>query len=1106
MKMFHDNDERLFSLQEIKEDDIDSDVLSESDEEEVVKDTNSEDGDEDDRDDMDECQQSAWDMNDGDVAFLDGYEDEEDGDGEALDMQSFNEEEEQYKQFLRSVKFHDDSNLGLDESFLMDEDGDEEDYQPDAQDDNSDTDDDEVDEAEDDDVGDEFLLDDAEEEMDYAQIVPEGSRVRPKELKELLGDCWLTIAGEGGEPRRKYPTPKSNNKSTSLNTHSLLSSLMSQLFSGQKSTEATIDDIPVSTYRKIVARQMSMALQLLIQILLQAEDKSTCFTASYQQLLHLNNERTNAVKKAALLQMNMESILAMKQQGNTADQSTKSKIIKRNQIQQLMEEVVPHLVQPAPSTPQQQQVSQATVSQPLPSGRQTPTVPLSNRILTRSSLINYNSQSQRSSSILDVPILSQIGNLLQEIDLAQKRFKTQILQFAIQNNLATVFNNQICMAENASQHPLYREFLLETSHLQVEHIFRAMNMTKVWQAAIPSRDYPFQEAFCLHFDPSSVAGKTYFTPAEEDLMLRSILRYGDVAKIEGMYNSYGILTPTITHNPWHIMHVELFPLKDPQLLEYHYHQRTLVTAPPTSVSGGLNQQHVQYSSNPFKRFQWMRGRGLIVPQRQREDRWQHSEDLNLLRGFQVCGHRWLLLTKLFLPHRRAKDVRNRWNLFLKIWSRAFPDFDGKIHDSILREHPNLEHRPRELHRAVLDTMLTPKVAVFLQDLQLCRDFRSLLVLQSEGGRHMRALDGIYDPPTVETPVSSISRAKAHNNMLHSQVLQQQNRHQSHTQLQQLALPPTSSQYPHPAQKPHSSANYPQQQAFYPVVAYGQSLHPNGDLHSMPQPNPQYHVHNRTGAITNAVNSFWLELDEADLQDISSDELSPDDDSDNNSLHKYPSTHSQNQSQSSKTQQQRKGAAGKNPSDRQIAAQKRKTTSADSSGNANKRSKKAGKEASAKSNSNQQHQQKHYQHEALPATLPVDHSQSGLRSSMDHYLGGELSQNQIVASASQHLEASPMKSMSASNVGGLGPGGTIDDMVLGFSNFTRDLSMMRAVMLHPDASVHPSQSGHPINNSSSNQIRGHSQSSNNEISDSSGGASGVSRTSSGLFASVMRGAN
>jgi hypothetical protein len=719
----------------------------------------------------------------------------DDEDGEYTDdYQSFNEEEENYKKFIDSIRLNADraSEIGLDANFLFDEDLDEDDYFPDeATDEHSDSNDDDVEDSLDD-IND--LLNNNDEELNLSSVNNQfgedspvfGVPVKRKELAALLGDCWLTIAGNSSQPavNEQMRTTSSRVGNEPLQSHSLLSSLMAQFFTGNKTSEPTIDGFPIHIYRTILARQMSMALQLLLHILIQSEDRSHAFAASYQSLLQLHNHRLNAVKKAALLQMNMEAFLAAKQaqshsQSHQEQPTQDARLFKQHQIQALMEEVAPHLVQRGQDSSctenlsSAEQMQAANSLQPNASFREVApprsqegtannTIPPSttpHRVLTRSGLINYNAYSRRSSSVLDVPILSNLNELLKYVDQAQKRYKAQVLQFAIVNNMATFFNNQFLLSDHAAQNIVYRQFLLQSSALQLEEVYRSMPGSKLWKSLIPTSSYPFPQSFWLHLDSTSIVGKSFFTPAEDDLLIRGILKYGDIiTPPQHVVDMSGRIQLVPGHDSWSLIQRDFFPARSTSSLQFHYQQKTsaamqsvldaALVGSSMNSSLGVNGsgmfdflQTQNMGNNVFKRFQWIRSKGWIVSKRPHERRWQHTEDINLLRGYQVVGYDWNLLTKIFLPHRTTKDVRIRWKMFLKIWQKTFPNFEQRARQLIAQDTVLVSNDQFDSERAIVESLLSPKLQAFLQDVQECNSYKSLLALEESGqGRHLEAFE------------------------------------------------------------------------------------------------------------------------------------------------------------------------------------------------------------------------------------------------------------------------------------------------------------------------------------------------------------------------------
>ena len=87
-----------------------------------------------------------------------------------------------------------------------------------------------------------------------------------------------------------------------------MSSLASQLLAAEKPTDILVGGIPIAALKSLVARQMSMAAQLLVQLILHAPEDSTVYQDAYNAFLELSNMRIRAVKQMALLHMNMKNL------------------------------------------------------------------------------------------------------------------------------------------------------------------------------------------------------------------------------------------------------------------------------------------------------------------------------------------------------------------------------------------------------------------------------------------------------------------------------------------------------------------------------------------------------------------------------------------------------------------------------------------------------------------------------------------------------------------------------------------------------------------------------------------------------------------------------
>lgn len=48
---------------------------------------------------------------------------------------------------------------------------------------------------------------------------------------------------------------------------------------------------------------------------------------------------------------------------------------------------------------------------------------------------------------------------------------------------------------------------------------------------------------------------------------------------------------------------------------------------------------------------------LAIAYRNRDTKWSNSEELDLLRAYQVFGERWPLVKVFFVPHRKTQQIR-----------------------------------------------------------------------------------------------------------------------------------------------------------------------------------------------------------------------------------------------------------------------------------------------------------------------------------------------------------------------------------------------------------------------------------------------------------------
>ena len=72
----------------------------------------------------------------------------------------------------------------------------------------------------------------------------------------------------------------------------LISAVVSKMFAGENGDNLVVDDMPIHNIRKLVARQMCMSLQLMIQMLLLSENMSESDRQCSSHLMELSNLRS----------------------------------------------------------------------------------------------------------------------------------------------------------------------------------------------------------------------------------------------------------------------------------------------------------------------------------------------------------------------------------------------------------------------------------------------------------------------------------------------------------------------------------------------------------------------------------------------------------------------------------------------------------------------------------------------------------------------------------------------------------------------------------------------------------------------------------------------
>ena len=507
------------------------------------------------------------------------------------------DDDEEYGNFLRSVFCNDD---GANSTFQFSDEEDEEEYRPQCADSNDDEDDD--DDGEDDglikmarkelvDLVDGCWQTIAGEPVQFAPLPPEGPNsqkgrgvkrnrsnyseddnlgndmVGAGEILETRLQAPGILIGESSRPS-KIPSPHlrrdnfynqaasstaSSIKPKGTGQHSasqsLISNLVRQIFSGEKPSAVCLDGMPVDAIRKLVARQMSMASQLLVQMLLTAQDSSACFSTCYTSLMELSNCRESALKKAALLQMNMKNLRVAALQKTTVP----------NQIGGVngMRLGIVNNGHGTESNFSEMRLTRAVA------GRQS----------------KAQGCSGRSTSLFDLPMLSDITELFGTIDLSRINIKSDLAVSVMntprsysrseshQNTAADPSQQRICYTLNAVGTQMRLLTTCPSTAATSNNSVSALTKIRLWECLIPALhrglgDGDGNNTIGAGSDPQSLMGRSLFTPAEDDLLLRGIVKYGE--------------------DSWQRIRQSYLPSKEEQLLQFRFRQMTSPAAKEAS--------------------------------------------------------------------------------------------------------------------------------------------------------------------------------------------------------------------------------------------------------------------------------------------------------------------------------------------------------------------------------------------------------------------------------------------------------------------------------------------------------------------------------------------
>ena len=409
---------------------------------------------------------------------------------------------------------------------------------------------------------------------------------------------------------------------------SAISHLVTKMFSDSEPVDVCVDGNPVQAVRQLVARQLSMATQLLIQVLLQADDRSDSFTKAYTSLVELSNLRDAALRKATLVQMNVDNARTIKSNmaAPISEGDMKSSAYSYcddeegdDDCDQQPDSLAVGIIRPP---------SHSSSSSGGPTDEvMSISAPHLERRLTRSSLGLTRGQ-RPSHSVLDVPALSRIAQLFVLIDQSRRNIKHQQLQLQLQ----TLADPNTCVIQ--------KSYSLSAIQQEVVSVVPQIEL-RLWTCLLPSESYPLPHSLFASIDPGSLTGRCLFTPAEDDLLLRGASCAVDTQSCQqaaAMHSN----SSSSSSSRWDNVRARLLPNKEAQLLQFRYSQ--MVSLSSATIEENNFRKFIRYEAEYSA---------------MRDSKWTHAEELDLLRGFQLFGEKWPLIKMFFLPHRKTHQIRIR---------------------------------------------------------------------------------------------------------------------------------------------------------------------------------------------------------------------------------------------------------------------------------------------------------------------------------------------------------------------------------------------------------------------------------------------------------------
>lgn len=436
------------------------------------------------------------------------------------------------------------------------------------------------------------LFDQIDDDLDFSLLSPMPSLMKGQNSGAASSGTANDAAGA------TRPTLKANGAAGP----SVISSMVTKLFSEHETSEVHVEGMPVHACRKLVARQMSMATQLLVQMLLQADERSECFTKAYTSLMELSNLREAALRKAALVQMNFHNattirnhVLDRQQQkqrenhhGSSAgsandavDDSSAADADSGDEYgirsfrgagrhqhssghHNAVGSDVARMVAGVPCQDEHGHGGSSNSNALGSAETSSSSSSSSGRRLTRSTMREVSA----SHTVFNVPILAKVATLFDMIDISRRNIRQRTQGRgggALTSGAGSTGMNGGGAGENSPQQRI------RTMHAIKEQIYTIMPAlnSRAWRCLLPNALYPLPLELIRTLDPTTLTGRCLFTPTEDDLLLRGIMNTAEAN--------------------WEQVRTFYLPSKEAQLLQFRYTQMTSISA---------------LEDNNFKRYGW----------------------------------------------------------------------------------------------------------------------------------------------------------------------------------------------------------------------------------------------------------------------------------------------------------------------------------------------------------------------------------------------------------------------------------------------------------------------------------------------------------------------